>query len=127
MGGATVGVAAGIGATVVGALGTVFFSAVCLYLSAGPFGSRMRFDGVLRFRVSAGVQIQPGLERLLRQYCRRQALLSVRELEQGQAREHAYQIKFFREADREALIFALQDAFDVQDARLLLQEASSED
>jgi hypothetical protein len=126
MGSATVGVAAGIGATVVGAMGTVFFSAVCLYLAAGPFGSRMRFDGVLRFQVSAQVQVEPELQRLLRQYCRRQALLSLRELGGGDSREHSYQIKFFRTADREALMFALQDAFEVQDARLLLREASSE-
>jgi hypothetical protein len=52
--------------------------------------------------------------------------LSVREVGEGAAREHAYQIKFFRENDREALILALQENFEVRDARLLLQEASSE-
>jgi hypothetical protein len=126
MGAATVGVAAGIGATVVGAMGTAFYAAVCLYLAAGPFGSRVRFDGVLRFQVPSDVVVQPGLERLLGMYCSRQALLSVREVGEGAAREHAYQIKFFRENDREALILALQDNFEVRDARLLLQEASSE-
>jgi hypothetical protein len=126
MGAATVGVAAGIGATVVGAMGTAFYAAVCLYLAAGPFGSRVRFDGVLRFQVPSDLVVQPGLERLLQLYCSRQALLSVRDLGEGTLREHAYQLKFFRDADREALIIALQDAFEVRDARLLLQDANSE-
>ena len=51
--------------------------------------------------------------------------MSVRELGSG-AKEHAYQIKFFRKGDRETLLIALREVFEAHDARLLLQEATSE-
>ncbi len=45
------GVAAGIDAIPVAAVGIVGFGLVTFYLHFGPFGSRSRFDGILRFRV----------------------------------------------------------------------------
>jgi hypothetical protein len=50
----------------------------------------------------------------------------VRDLEGGSEREHAYQVKFFREHDRESLLQALSRDLDARETRLLLQEASAE-
>ena len=54
----------------------------------------------------------------------RQAMLSVSET-QG-ARELVYQVKFFREQNRDALLAALRDELEADDTRLLLQDATSE-
>ncbi len=126
MGAACVGVACGVDALMTATLGAVGFSIVTLYLHMGPFGSRVRFDGVLRFRVPRDVEFGPALIRLLDRHCRRQILLSVAETAQGSALEHVYQVKFFRERDRELLLAALRADFSAHDTQLLLQDATSE-
>jgi uncharacterized membrane protein YhiD involved in acid resistance len=126
MGSACVGVACGVAAIAVACLGAVFFSAVTLYLHLGPFGSRVRFDGVLRFRVAADAEVEPQLHRLLKRHCRRKMLLTVAEAAQGSAFEHVYQVKFHRQRDREALLLALREELSAHDTQLLLQEATSE-
>ena len=126
MGAACVGVASGVGAILEATLGAVAFSATALYLNLGPFGSRVRYDGVLRFRIPATVEVEPELRRLLERHCRRQVLLSVGDVAQDAAREVVYQVKFFDDRDREALLSSLRDDFRAHDARLMLQEATAE-
>jgi hypothetical protein len=126
MGAACIGVASGVGAVVVATLGAAVFSGVTLYLHLGPFGSRVRYDGVLRFRLPATPEQEPELHHLLHSYCRRLVLLSVGETSEGAAREHVYQVKFYRDTDKEALLSALRRELSARDTRLLLQESTSE-
>jgi hypothetical protein len=53
-------------------------------------------------------------------------LLTVAQAAQGAAFEHAYQVKFHRHRDREALLSALREELSAHDTQLLLQEATSE-
>ena len=125
MGTACIGVAAGASALLIATLGTITFSAVAIYLSFGPFGSRVRFDGVLRFCVAPSLESGPTIERLLGNFCQRQVLLSTTDLAHGQF-EHVYQLKFYRPVDRDALLVALRHEVDAQNMRLLLQDSTSE-
>lgn len=126
MGSACVGVASGVGATLEASLGTATFSLVALYLTTGPFGSRTRFDGVLRFRLPSGLDVEPSLTQILRRHCRRRHLLSTSDMASGDVTEHVYQVKFFRNRDREALIAALRIELEARETRLMLQDATSE-
>ncbi len=126
MGCACIGVACGVGAMLVALMGTAVFAVVAIYLATGPFGSRTRFDGVLRFRLPAGAELESALQRLMRDYCRRRVLLSTTDLAQGQISERVYQVKFFRGVDRDALLLALREDLRAQDTRLLLQDSTSE-
>jgi len=126
MGAATVGVASGVGAMLEAAMGTAVFCVVALYLYTGPFGSRTRFDGVLRFRLPVEVESEPALTKLLRKHCRQRHLLSTAEVSEGTEREHVYQVKFFRARDREELIASLRNEFSANETRLMLQDATSE-
>ena len=126
MGAATVGVACGVGAMLEAAMGMGAFSLVALYLYTGPFGSRTRFDGVLRFRLSIDVESEPTLSRLMRRHCRQRYLLSTADLEEGTQREHVYQVKFFADRDREELIDSLRTELAANETRLMLQDATSE-
>jgi hypothetical protein len=126
MGAACVGVACGVGAMLEAALGAGTFCLVALYLYTGPFGSRTRFDGVLRFRLPVGGADESSLARLMHRHCRRRHLLSTSDLGDGRLVEHVYQVKFFRDADREALISGLREELDAHETRLMLQDATSE-
>ncbi len=126
MGTATVGVACGVGAMLEAAMGMGVFSLVALYLYTGPFGSRTRFDGVLRFRLPMDVESEPTLSRLLRRHCRQRYLLSTADLDEGTQREHVYQVKFFADRDREDLLESLRTELSAHETRLMLQDATSE-
>ena len=126
MGSACVGVACGVGAMLEAGLGAGVFCVVAIYLSTGPFGSRSRFDGVLRFRLPVGDGDEPALAKLLHRHCRRQHLLSAADLGDGTSIEHVYQVKFFHDTDREALMEGLRSELDAKDTRLMLQDATAE-
>ncbi len=126
MGAACVGVASGVGAIVEALLGSAAFALVALYLFLGPFGSRSRFDGVLRFQLPADVDAEPNLTRLMRLHCRRRHLLSTADITDGTQREHVYQVKFFADRDREDLLEALRQDLGAHETRLMLQDATSE-
>jgi hypothetical protein len=124
MGAACVGVACGVDAIVTAWIGTAMFSVVAIYLQLGPFGTRVRYDGVLRFCTPMDVQLGQALERLLERHCLRQSLLSISDV--GGTREHVYQVKLLGEPDREAILLGLRNEFDANDARLMLQDTTSE-
>lgn len=126
MGAACVGVASGVGALIEATLGTGMFALVSLYLFLGPFGSRSRFDGVLRFQVPSHGDSETNLAQLMRLHCRRLHLLSTADVENGTQREHVYQVKFFGERDREDLLAALRRDLGALETQLMLQDASSE-
>ena len=126
MSSAALGVTAGVGAWLVGLLGTMMLCSVAIYLAAGPFGSRTRFDGVLRFHVEPSAEVDASLERLLYQFCRRSVLLSTVEIDSGRYSEHMYQVKFFGPAEREALLKSLRGEVQAQETSLMLQDSTSE-
>jgi hypothetical protein len=126
MGSACVGVACGVGAILEAFLGSGSFALVTLYLYLGPFGSRARFDGVLRFQLPAQTEAEPKLTSLMRLHCRRRHLLSTADVAGGTQREHVYQVKFFDDRDREDLLEALHRDFGALETRLMLQDATSE-
>ena len=126
MGAAVVGVACGVGAVLEASLGAIAFSLVALYLHTGPFGSRSRFDGVLRFRLPMTLDAEPRLSDVMRRHCRQRHLLSSSDIAGGTLREHVYQVKFFRDEDREDLMTRLRNDFEATETRLMLQDATSE-
>ncbi|MCY1011461.1 hypothetical protein OV079_39060 [Nannocystis pusilla] len=64
--------------------------------------------------------------KLLRQYSRFLALVTLREVAQGEAMEHAYQVRLGDPRHRAALVRALEELPGVQDVSLLLQEPTVE-
>lgn len=126
MAAAALGVTTGVGAWMVGLLGTAVLCMVALYLSAGPFGSRTRFDGVLRFNAKPSAEVDAKIRGLLDDFCRRSVLLSTVDIDAGQFAEQMYQVKFFDPNDRTALLEALRVDAGVQETRLMLQDSTSE-
>ena len=105
---------------------SIAFCAAALYLNAGAFGSRARYDGVLRFRVSANKDLNEPLQAILERHCRRCDQLSVGEIAQGSLLEYAYQVKLWDQESRQRLIDALRRDLGVENVRLLLQDATLE-
>lgn len=120
------GVASGVDSTGVAAVGVAGFGLVALYLHHGPLGTRVRFDGVLRFRVTHGENIEELLKAIFARYCSRTAVLSIGEVAQGSMVEHTYQVKLMSRGDRSDLLSNVRQLPSVRDARLLMQDMTLE-
>ena len=119
------GIASGLGAYEVAVLGTLLFCVATVTLTVSEFGGQRRFDGLLRCRIAADGD-QHAVQQLLRRFSRVAALVTLREVAQGDALEYAYQVRLARPQDRTDLVRALEQLPGVEDASLLLQEPTVE-
>lgn len=120
-----VGVSSGLGAHAVAVIGTVVFGLVVFTLTASEFGSQRRFDGLLRFQLPVSAD-EGEVMRILRKHSSFVALVTLREVAQGQAMEHAYQIRIANPKHRSTLVQSLEQLPGIQDVSLLLQEPTVE-
>lgn len=123
--GLATGIASGLGAHAAAQCGTILFSLAVVLLTWSEFGSQRRFDGLLRFQLPVGADDNRVMD-LLRRYTRFVALVTLREVAQGAAMEHAYQIRLGDPRHRQELVRALEAVPGIQDVSLLLQEPTVE-
>ena len=119
------GIASGLGAHAAAVSGTLLFCVAVVLLTVSEFGSQRRFDGLLRFQLPTDAD-EAAVMAMLRQYTRFVALVTLREVAQGAAMEHAYQVRLGDNKHRVALVRALETLPGVQDVSLLLQEPTVE-
>ncbi|MEZ4450388.1 MAG: DUF4956 domain-containing protein [Nannocystaceae bacterium] len=119
------GIASGLGAYLAAASGAAMFCLAILLLTLSEFGSVRRIDGLLRFQLPTSGD-EAGVMTILRKHTRFVALVTLREVAQGQAMEHAYQVRLGDPRQRVALVRALEAIPGVQDVSLLLQEPTVE-
>ncbi len=106
-------------------LGTVLFSLAVFTMTLSEFGSQRRFDGLLRFTLPVSSS-EVDVMAQLRQHSKFVALVTLREVAQGQAMEHAYQVRLSDPKHRTALLQGLERIPGIQDVSLLLQEPTVE-
>ena len=119
------GIASGLGGHRVAVFGTAMFCLAVVILTVSEFGSQRRFDGLLRFQLPAAAD-EAEVMTLLRRFTRFVALVTLREVAQGKAMEHAYQVRLGDPRDRAALVRELERLPGIQDVSLLLQEPTVE-
>lgn len=105
-------------------IGTLTFSTATIILYHSPLGPNNYFDGMLRFNMPITNKDQPQLEVLLQTYCRAFALVTLREMAQGQRLDYAYHIKLRKKKTWEAFMADLKAIHDLQGLNLMLQEAT---
>lgn len=120
------GIASGLRAWEAAAAGTLMFCTASLMLAWTDFGSQRIYDGLLRFTAPANADMEQEIARALRGCTRQFALITLREVAQGDSMEHAYQVRFGESGRRHALLRALEDLDGVQDVTLMLQEPTVE-
>ncbi|MBV1860009.1 MAG: DUF4956 domain-containing protein [Nannocystaceae bacterium] len=119
------GIASGLGAYAVAVLFTCVFCLAVFTLTLSEFGSERRFDGLIRFQLPTTTD-EAGVMKLLRQYSSFVAMVTLREVAQGDAMLHAYQIRLSDQKHRVELVRRLEELPGIQDVSLLLQEPTVE-
>ena len=120
------GIAMGVRAFSVGILSTVVFCGATWLLHVTEFGTRNRSDGLLRFLAPHDADTENSFRLLMARYCQSWVLVLVREVEQGAAVEHSYQVKLLDPGARVPLLKELESIPGVRGLSLYLQEATAE-
>lgn len=120
----TVGLAAGVHAYGIATLGTLFFVLTTLILAKSPFSHGTQFDGLLRFNSTKDSREQQHeLEIRLQHLCKNVALVSIREVAQGDRLDYAYQVKLKRGTTNQELVSSLSGFSHVRGLNLMMQES----
>ncbi len=120
-----VGISAGLRAHGAAILGTVVFVIAAVLLAGTEFGGQRHFDGLLRFTAPSASDADQ-VAAALKTHTRRFTLVTLRDVAQGEAVEHAYHVRFGDDAGQHRLIAALQAVADVRDVSLYLEEPTVE-
>ncbi|MCB9729292.1 MAG: DUF4956 domain-containing protein [Deltaproteobacteria bacterium] len=120
------GIASGLRAWAPAILGTVIFCLAAAALAFTDMGSLRVADGLLRFQAPADADTEEAVARILRRSTRSFALVTLRDVGQGTAMEHAYQVRLGTGASRSGIVDALASVPGVSDIQFLLQEPTVE-
>jgi hypothetical protein len=91
-----------------------------------PFSRDSHFDGLLRFNLSSDTSNKDRLHELLRVSCENFALVTLREVGQGDRLDYAYQVKLNKNEKYEDFVSKLQTIETIKGVNFLLQESTVE-
>ena len=120
------GIAAGTGSYATGVIGTLTFLVAVTIIRVTNFGTRDTYDGMVRLRTPNNAEAEAGIEKILRQECRKFYLVTLREVRQGEQLERAYQFTLRYPGAEGALIEALHAIDNVEGVIISMQEATVE-
>ena len=122
-----IGIACGVYSFSIAAIGTIGFSIFAIIVHKLPFSKESHYDGLLRFNLENDNQEDKNkLEQLLSSSCQSFALVTLREMAQGNRLDYAYQIKLKRKETYDNFMKNLQTLSSVKGLNLLLQESTVE-
>jgi uncharacterized membrane protein YhiD involved in acid resistance len=122
----SVGIACGVYSYTIAVIGAMGFCLVSLAIQNIPFAKESNFDGLLRFNLENNKDDKAELEKILNISCRYFALVTLRELAQGQRLDYAYQVKIKKEIHKATFIEDLAKLKTIKGLSLLLQETTVE-
>jgi len=120
----TAGISCGAYAFPVAIVGTLGFSLAAIVLYYSPLGPHSYFDGMLRFNLQVNSSQQKELELLMQEFCKSFALVTLREIAQGQRLDYAYHVKLRKGKSYEDYLSRLKHINDLQGLSLMMQEST---
>ncbi len=121
------GIGCGVGAFTAAIVGSIGFVATAFLLHYSPLGQTSCFDGMLRFNIQNSDANKSALEMIFKKYCRTFALVTLRDMKQGERLDYAYQIKLKNREYNADLITTLNERIpSIKGISLMLQETTIE-
>lgn len=121
-----IGVACGVHSYSIAVVGIVGFVLASLVLANSPFGNTNQFDGILRLNLAKSLKDSTDLEKILVESCRTFALITIREMGQGERLDYSYQIKLKKNQTYNELIAKIGSVQSVKGVNLMLQDTTVE-
>ncbi|MDM8549669.1 DUF4956 domain-containing protein [Desulfobacterales bacterium HSG2] len=121
------GISCGVGAYSIAVVGTTGFVSIAFVLHYTPLGQTSYFDGMLRFNIENSDENRTELEQILKTYCKTFALITLRDMKQGERLDYAYHVKLKKnKTDADMIRLLLEKIPSVKGASLMLQETTVE-
>ena len=120
------GVASGVQSYFTAVLGCAIFSLVAVVLARSSFGERNRFDGIVRFQAPASNATSDQLSTVLKRVPRTFALVTMRNVAQGESVEYAYQVAFADDQGPRRMVEALSAIQGVRGLTYMSQQTTVE-
>ncbi len=121
------GIGCGVGAYNVAVIGTIGFVMTAFLLHHTPLGQTSAYDGMMRFNITSSDENSREVEVLLKKYCRIFALITLREMQQGERLDYAYHVKMKKSHETSSLIKEFSEKIpSIQGVSLMLQETTIE-
>ncbi|MBN1577485.1 MAG: DUF4956 domain-containing protein [Chitinispirillaceae bacterium] len=121
-----VGISCGVFGYSVALVGTLGFCGAALLLYFSPFGQARAYDGMLRFNIGVESHGRAAVETIMREFCRRFVLITLRETTQGNRLEYSYHIKLKPKKVKDEFLIRMKSVEDVKDVSMMLQETTVE-
>lgn len=121
-----VGVSCGVNGFAIAIVGALAFIIAAHILYITPFGSSSYFDGMLRFSLENSKMARDSLETVMQKHCKSFALITLRDMTQGNRLDYAYQVKLKKRASEAIFMEALHEVESIKGVQLLMQEATVE-
>jgi len=122
----SIGIANGVHAYQVATVGCIGFCLAAMLIFKSPFGQNTYFDGLVRFNLESSLENSGKLEEIFTAYCKKFALVTLREIAQGKRTEYAYQIKFKSKKNAADLTKGLNLIDSIKGVSVMLQESTVE-
>ncbi|MES2855995.1 MAG: DUF4956 domain-containing protein [Bdellovibrionota bacterium] len=119
----TTGLAAGVHAYGIAVIGVSCFALAIWVLSKTPFAYGPQYDGLLRLNLTRGSDEQRQLEGALTETCKHFALISIREVGQGDRLDYSYQVKIKKDQSHNRLIQEVSKVENARGVNLMMQES----
>jgi hypothetical protein len=120
-----VGVACGVQAFSIAAVGTAIFSLAWFSLAWSTFGSRQAWNAVLRLHLPANPFQQRAFQDVLARHCKSSVLINLRDVG-ADAQEHSYHVRLADPAAKSALVSELSSVPGLGAVTLLMQDTAVE-
>jgi len=120
------GVACGINGYDIAIVGTLAFIAAAFLMYSSPFGASSFYDGMLRFNVENERENKTALEDIMQKHCKSFALITLRDMAQGNRLDYAYQVKLKKNVRHDDFVESLNKIDTIKGVNFMLQEATVE-
>ncbi len=122
----SVGVSCGVNGFEIAIVGALAFIMAAFLLYWSPFGESSYFDGMLRFNLDNNLKGKQELEKILVKYCKSFALITLRDMAQGDKLDYAYQVKLKRGKRQDDFVGELMKIESIAGVNFMMQEATVE-
>jgi len=124
--GLAVGISTGSQVFFIAIIGTLFFSAVAIYLSWSPFASRREFEGLLRFMLPKDSPSSTLLTEIFNRFCSSADMVAMRDAIQGEVDEYSFQVRLLDPSYKTDLVDAVAKLDGISEVSLVMNRTTVE-
>jgi len=120
------GIAAGVQSFIVAIVGSVLFCVIVLILRIDDYGSKRKYDGILRFQLPANSPASASIAEILKRETRHYILVAMQNIAQGDFVDYTYHIKLMDPENAEKFLHEFDHISEINGLKYMSQQSPIE-